>query len=681
MLQVDGFEHLAAVAHKACCGVAQPYAQYRTHVSRGVIAHQHAPDGPVDHIHTCDITAAHSHVITLVVACCIESGQVVGVVAEVGIHLEDVVVALLDGPFEAADIGCAQSQLAFALYQMQPSRQLSPHHLLHHRGCAVGASVIDDEHVERLFKSRDRCDDGLYVLDFVIYTYYMQQQKVIILDFGSQTTQLIARRLRELDTFCEILPYNKFPAQDPDVIGVILAGSPYSVYDPQAFKVDLSQFRGRMPILGICYGAQFMSHTLGGKVEPAGSREYGRANLTTIDLDNPLFHGFEQGSQVWMSHGDTITALPEGFHAIASTDQVKYAAYAADNEPIWGVQFHPEVFHSLQGTQLLRNFVVDICGSRQDWSPANFVDTTVEELRKQIGTDRVILGLSGGVDSSVAAVLLNRAIGNQLTCIFVDHGMLRKDEFTNVMHDYECLGLNVIGVDASERFFRDLEGATEPEQKRKIIGRDFVEVFNEEAHKITDARWLAQGTIYPDRIESLNITGKVIKSHHNVGGLPEEMHLSLCEPLKWLFKDEVRRVGRQLGIPEHLIGRHPFPGPGLAVRILGAITPEKVHVLQEADHIFIQGLRDWKLYDQVWQAGAILLSDVRSVGVMGDERTYENPVALRAVTSTDAMTADWAHLPYEFLAQVSNEIINKVKGVNRVCYDISSKPPSTIEWE
>ena len=515
----------------------------------------------------------------------------------------------------------------------------------------------------------------------LIYTYYMQQQKVIILDFGSQTTQLIARRLRELDTFCEILPYNKFPAQDPDVIGVILAGSPYSVYDPQAFKVDLSQFRGRMPILGICYGAQFMSHTLGGKVEPAGSREYGRANLTTIDLENPLFHGFEQGSQVWMSHGDTITALPEGFHAIASTDQVKYAAFAADNEPIWGVQFHPEVFHSLKGTQLLRNFVVDICGSRQDWSPANFVDTTVEELRKQIGTDRVILGLSGGVDSSVAAVLLNRAIGNQLTCIFVDHGMLRKDEFTNVMHDYECLGLNVIGVDASERFFRDLEGVTEPEQKRKIIGRDFVEVFNEEAHKITDAKWLAQGTIYPDRIESLNITGKVIKSHHNVGGLPEEMHLSLCEPLKWLFKDEVRRVGRQLGIPEHLIGRHPFPGPGLAVRILGAITPEKVHVLQEADHIFIQGLRDWKLYDQVWQAGAILLSDVRSVGVMGDERTYENPVALRAVTSTDAMTADWAHLPYEFLAQVSNEIINKVKGVNRVCYDISSKPPSTIEWE
>ena len=509
----------------------------------------------------------------------------------------------------------------------------------------------------------------------------MQQQKIIILDFGSQTTQLIARRLRELDTFCEILPYNKFPVSDPDVIGVILAGSPYSVYDPEAFRVDLNQFRGRMPILGICYGAQFMSHTLGGKVEPAGSREYGRANLSSIDFENPLFKGFDENSQVWMSHGDTITALPNGFHAIASTEKVKYAAYAADNEAIWGVQFHPEVFHTLQGTQLLRNFVVDICGSRQDWSPANFVETTVAELRQQIGNDRVILGLSGGVDSSVAAVLLNKAIGDRLTCIFVDHGMLRKNEFQNVMKDYECLGLNVIGVDASARFFADLEGVTEPEKKRKIIGRDFIEVFNAEAKKITDAKWLAQGTIYPDRIESLNITGKVIKSHHNVGGLPEEMHLKLCEPLKWLFKDEVRRVGRQLGIPEHLIGRHPFPGPGLAVRILGAITPEKVRILQDADDIFIQGLRDWGLYDQIWQAGAILLSDVRSVGVMGDERTYENPVALRAVTSTDAMTADWAHLPYDFMAKVSNDIINKVKGVNRVCYDISSKPPSTIEWE
>ena len=522
----------------------------------------------------------------------------------------------------------------------------------------------------------------------------MQRQKIIILDFGSQTTQLIARRLRELDTFCEILPYNKFPVGDPDVIGVILAGSPYSVYDPEAFRVDLSQFRGRMPILGICYGAQYMSHTLGGKVEPAGSREYGRANLSTIDFNDPLFKGFDENSQVWMSHGDTITALPDGFHAIASTEKVKYAAYAADGEPIWGVQFHPEVFHSLQGTLLLKNFVVDICGSRQDWSPANFVETTVAQLREQIGSDRVILGLSGGVDSSVAAVLLSRAIGDQLTCIFVDHGMLRKNEFQNVMKDYECLGLNVIGVDASQKFFADLAGVIEPEEKRKIIGRDFIEVFNEQARIIIEnskqsskgeqqgaVRWLAQGTIYPDRIESLNITGKVIKSHHNVGGLPEEMRLSLCEPLKWLFKDEVRRVGRQLGIPEHLVGRHPFPGPGLAVRILGAVTPEKVRILQDADDIYIQGLRDWGLYDQIWQAGAILLSDVHSVGVMGDERTYENPVALRAVTSTDAMTADWAHLPYEFLAKVSNDIINKVKGVNRVCYDISSKPPSTIEWE
>ena len=507
------------------------------------------------------------------------------------------------------------------------------------------------------------------------------QEKIIILDFGSQTTQLIARRLRELDTFCEILPYNKFHQDDPSVIGVILAGSPYSVYDPEAFKVDLSQFMGKLPVLGICYGAQFISHELGGRVEPADSREYGRARLDVGHADCPLFKGFEAGSQVWMSHGDTITALPDGFHVVASTESVRFAAYQADNMPVFGVQFHPEVAHSLQGTLLLKNFVVDVCGGHQDWSPQNFVETTVAELRQQIGKDRVILGLSGGVDSSVAAVLLNRAVGKQLTCIFVDHGMLRKDEFQNVMRDYEGLGLNVIGVDASERFFRDLAGVKEPERKRKIIGRDFIEVFDAEAHKITDARWLAQGTIYPDRIESLNITGKVIKSHHNVGGLPEEMNLKLCEPLKWLFKDEVRRVGRQLGMPEHLITRHPFPGPGLAVRILGDITRERVRVLQEADDIFIRGLRDWGLYDQVWQAGAILLSEVHSVGVMGDERTYENPVALRAVTSTDAMTADWARLPYDFLAQVSNEIINKVRGVNRVCYDISSKPPATIEWE
>ncbi len=505
-------------------------------------------------------------------------------------------------------------------------------------------------------------------------------QKIIILDFGSQTTQLIGRRVRELDTFCEIMPYNKFPKDDPSVIGVILSGSPYSVHDPEAFKVDLSQFVGRVPVLGICYGAQFISHTLGGKVEKADSREYGRANLETVDTTNPLFKGFEQHSQVWMSHGDTITAIPNDFQVIGSTKDVTNAAFW-NQKDVWAVQFHPEVFHSLQGTQLLKNFVVDICGSKQEWSAASFVDSTVAELKAQLGDDRVILGLSGGVDSSVAAVLLNKAIGNHLTCIFVDHGMLRKNEFQQVMDDYKVLGLNVIGVDASEQFFSDLAGVTDPEQKRKIIGRDFVEVFNAEAKKITDAKWLAQGTIYPDRIESLNITGKVIKSHHNVGGLPEDMHLQLCEPLKWLFKDEVRRVGRQLGMPEHLITRHPFPGPGLAVRILGDITREKVQILQDADDIYIRGLREWGLYDQVWQAGAILLSTVRSVGVMGDERTYEHPVALRAVTSTDAMTADWAHLPYEFLAKVSNEIINKVRGVNRVCYDISSKPPATIEWE
>lgn len=534
-------------------------------------------------------------------------------------------------------------------------------------------------------------------------------QKIIILDFGSQTTQLIGRRVRELDTFCEIMPYNKYPEDDKDVIGVILSGSPYSVHDPEAFKVNLDRFIGRLPVLGICYGAQFISHTLGGKVEKADSREYGRANLGFINKENILFKGFDDNSQVWMSHGDTITAIPEGFECIASTANVKYAAYASKSQPVWAVQFHPEVFHSVQGTQLLKNFVVDVCGSKQTWSADSFVETTVAELKKQIGNDRVILGLSGGVDSSVAAVLLNKAIGENLTCIFVDHGMLRKNEFRDVMEDYKCLGLNVIGVDASEKFFSDLAGISDPEQKRKIIGRDFVEVFNAEAKKIKDAKWLAQGTIYPDRIESLNITGKVIKSHHNVGGLPKEMHLQLCEPLQWLFKDEVRRVGRSMGMPEHLITRHPFPGPGLAVRILGDITPEKVRILQDADDIYIRGLREYKtklsgeqaravlaagvpadmkdgeievsLYDQIWQAGTVLLSTVRSVGVMGDERTYEHPVALRAVTSTDAMTADWAHLPYDFMAKCSNEIINKVKGVNRVCYDISSKPPATIEWE
>src|SRR5574344_1540640 len=513
------------------------------------------------------------------------------------------------------------------------------------------------------------------------------QQKIIILDFGSQTTQLIGRRVRELDTFCEIIPYNKFPKDDPDVIGVILSGSPYSVYDEKAFKMDLSEIRGKYPILGICYGAQFIAYTNGGNVEPAGSREYGRANLKQFDASNPLFKGFEPNSQVWMSHGDTITQLPEHCHCIASTEKVKYAAYASDNEPIWAVQFHPEVFHSTQGTQLLKNFVVDVCHSNQGWSAASFVETTVKELKEQLGNDKVILGLSGGVDSSVCATLLNKAIGKNLTCIFVDHGMLRKNEFSKVMEHYQGLGLNVIGVDASEKFFKDLEGVTDPEKKRKIIGRDFVEVFDAEAKKITDAKWLAQGTIYPDRIESLSITGMTIKSHHNVGGLPKEMKLQLCEPLKWLFKDEVRRVGHQLHMPERLINRHPFPGPGLAVRILGDITREKVRILQDADDIYIEEMHNYicedgvALYDKIWQAGTVLLSTIRSVGVMGDERTYEHPVALRAVTSMDAMTADWAHLPYDFMAKVSNEIINKVKGVNRVCYDISSNPPSTIEWE
>ena len=507
-------------------------------------------------------------------------------------------------------------------------------------------------------------------------------QKIIILDFGSQTTQLIGRRVRELNTFCEILPYNRYPEDDKDVIGVILSGSPLSVYADDAFHVDLSHVRGRLPILGICYGAQLISYNYGGRVESAGTREYGRQQLQYIDRSCPLFKGFDEHSQVWMSHGDSITRLPEGAKLAASTETVENAAYyIPETQPVFGTQFHPEVFHTLQGSLLLKNFVVDICGSRQEWSAEAFVESTVRELREQIGSDRVILGLSGGVDSSVVGVLLHRAIGDQLTCIFVDHGMLRKNEFADVMRDYEGLGLNVIGVDASEKFLSDLAGVKEPEQKRKIIGRDFVEVFNAEAQKITDAKWLAQGTIYPDRIESLNITGKVIKSHHNVGGLPKDMHLQLCEPIRWLFKDEVRRVGRSLGMPEHLISRHPFPGPGLAVRILGDITREKIRVLQEADAIYINNLREAGLYDQIWQAGAILLSEVRSVGVMGDERTYENPVALRAVTSTDAMTADFAHIPYEVLAKISNEIINKVKGVNRVCYDISSKPPSTIEWE
>ena len=418
------------------------------------------------------------------------------------------------------------------------------------------------------------------------------QEKIIILDFGSQTTQLIGRRVRELNMYCEIVPYNKFPKNDPSVIGVILSGSPFSVYDENAFKVDLSEIRGKLPILGICYGAQYMSYTNGGKVEPAGTREYGRAHLAKFDKENPLLKDVKEKSQVWMSHGDTITAIPENFKVIASTDEVDIAAYQAENEKIWGVQFHPEVFHSEDGTQILKNFVVDVCGGKQDWDSASFIETTVAALKEQLGNDKVVLGLSGGVDSSVAAVLLNKAIGSNLTCIFVDHGMLRKDEFKNVMKDYECLGLNVIGVDASDKFFAELEGVTDPEAKRKIIGKGFIDVFDEEAHKIKDVKWLAQGTIYPDCIESLSITGTVIKSHHNVGGLPEKMNLKICEPLNTLFKDEVRAVGRELGIPDHLISRHPFPGPGLAVRILGDITREKVTILQNADEIFIQGLRE-----------------------------------------------------------------------------------------
>lgn len=505
------------------------------------------------------------------------------------------------------------------------------------------------------------------------------QERIIILDFGSQTTQLIARRVRELNTYCEILPYNKFPYDATDVKGVILSGSPFSVYDASAFKTDVNLLRGKYPVLGICYGAQLIAQSAGGSVEPAGSREYGRANMSSYKSGNHLLEGFSENSQIWMSHGDTITNIPESFEIIASTKDVPIAAYHIKGEDTFGVQFHPEVFHTLQGSVLLDNFLT-ICGCAKNWSAASFIETTVAGLRQQLGNDKVVLGLSGGVDSSVAAVLLHKAIGKNLTCIFVDHGLLRKNEFENVMHDYEHLGLNVIGVNAKKRFYQELEGVSDPEQKRKIIGKGFIDVFDEEAHKIENVKWLAQGTIYPDCIESLSITGTVIKSHHNVGGLPEKMNLKLCEPLRLLFKDEVRRVGTELGMMPHLIKRQPFPGPGLAVRILGDITEDKVRIAQEADAIFIDALRDADLYDKVWQAGVILLP-IRSVGVMGDERTYENAVALRAVTSTDAMTADWAHLPYEFLAKVSNEIINKVRGVNRVTYDISSKPPATIEWE
>lgn len=507
-------------------------------------------------------------------------------------------------------------------------------------------------------------------------------QKILIIDFGSQYTQLIGRRIRELNVYCEIHPYNKIPEIDADTMGVILSGSPYSVRDPQAPKPSLDAFKGKLPLLGVCYGAQLLASEFGGTVEGAPSREYGRAMLTVVNNEDPLLKHVPSPSQVWMSHGDTITSLPANYSIIGSTESVPVAAYRVEGEQTWGIQFHPEVYHSTDGKIIIENFVMNICGCAGDWSPASFIASTVAELKEKLGDDRVILGLSGGVDSSVAAVLLHKAIGPNLTCIFVDTGLLRKDEFTEVMDSYKHMGLNVIGVNAAPKFFEDLKGVTDPEQKRKIIGRDFVEVFNEEAQKIEGARWLAQGTIYPDVIESVSVNGPsaTIKSHHNVGGLPEKMNLKIVEPLRLLFKDEVRRVGRELQMDQNLLGRHPFPGPGLGIRILGEVTPEKVRILQEADRIFIDGLRRDGLYDQVWQAGTILLP-VQSVGVMGDERTYENCCALRAVVSTDGMTADWVHLPYEFLAKTSNEIINKVRGINRVVYDISSKPPATIEWE
>ncbi|MFS4415144.1 glutamine-hydrolyzing GMP synthase [Maribacter sp. 2307ULW6-5] len=509
------------------------------------------------------------------------------------------------------------------------------------------------------------------------------QNNVLILDFGSQYTQLIARRVRELNIFCEIKPYNKVPKDLGPYKAVILSGSPFSVRAEDAPHPDLSGIRGKKPLLGICYGAQYLAHFIGGSVEKSNTREYGRANLSSVKNDHPFFKDINVGSQVWMSHADTIKALPEHSTLLASTHDVEIAAFQFHGEETYGIQFHPEVYHSTDGKQLLENFLVHIAGVAQTWTPAAFVEDTVAELKSKIGKEKVILGLSGGVDSTVAAVLLHKAIGKQLHCIFVNNGLLRKNEFEEVLHQYEGMGLNVKGVNASARFLDALAGESDPETKRKIIGRVFIEVFDDEAHLVEDAKWLAQGTIYPDVIESVSGTGgpsATIKSHHNVGGLPDFMKLKVVEPLKMLFKDEVRRVGKSIDVGEERLGRHPFPGPGLAIRILGDITREKVAILQEVDHIFIQGLRDWDLYDQVWQAGAMLLP-VDSVGVMGDERTYEKCVALRAVESTDGMTADWVNLPYAFLQKVSNDIINKVPGVNRVVYDISSKPPATIEWE
>jgi len=508
------------------------------------------------------------------------------------------------------------------------------------------------------------------------------QEQILIIDFGSQYTQLIARRVRELNVYCEIHPFSKVPVLTPDIKGVILSGSPCSVRDEDSPRIDLDTFRGEVPILGVCYGAQLLAHTLGGEVKPSAIREYGRAILSEVSSSSVLFRQIPQHSQVWMSHGDTIVSIPENMTLVASTDAVRVAAFHIQGEETYGIQFHPEVTHSVDGKTLLHNFVVGLCGCSQSWTPASFIDTTVAELKAQLGQDRVIMGLSGGVDSTVAAVLIHKAIGDQLQCIFVDNGLLRKNEFEEVLASYQGLGLQVKGVDAKEAFYIALAGLTDPEAKRKAIGKVFIDVFDAEAKHYTDARWLGQGTIYPDIIESVSVKGPsvTIKSHHNVGGLPDFMKLQVVEPLKLLFKDGVREVGKTLQIPQAILGRHPFPGPGLGIRILGDITPEKVQILQEVDAVFIGGLKKFGLYDQVWQAGAMLLP-VQSVGVMGDERTYERVVALRAVTSVDGMTADWAHLPYAFLAEISNEIINRVKGVNRVVYDISSKPPATIEWE
>lgn len=509
------------------------------------------------------------------------------------------------------------------------------------------------------------------------------QNNVLILDFGSQYTQLIARRVRELNIYCEIHPYNKLPADLSGYKAVILSGSPFSVRAADAPHPDLSQIKKHKPVLAVCYGAQYLAHFGGGLVEASATREYGRARLSSVAANEPLFEGIEVGSQVWMSHGDSIIRLPEGATPLASSHDVANVAFKLEGETTYGIQFHPEVYHTTDGKKLLENFLVNIAQVEQTWTPDSFVDLTVHELREKVGTGKVVLGLSGGVDSTVAAVLLNKAIGKQLYCIFVNNGLLRKNEFEKVLRQYEGMGLNVKGIDASKRFYGALAGKNDPEDKRKAIGKTFIEVFDDEAHAIEGVDWLAQGTIYPDVIESVSVNGgpsATIKSHHNVGGLPDFMKLKIVEPLRMLFKDEVRRVGKALGIHPDLLGRHPFPGPGLAIRILGDVTEEKVRLLQEVDDIFIEGLRSWGLYDEVWQAGVILLP-VNSVGVMGDERTYEKVVALRAVSSTDGMTADWVHLPYEFLMKVSNDIINKVKGVNRVVYDISSKPPSTIEWE